>query len=331
MPFDERVNLALDQLARPIGEFRSAIVGALSQGEAFLAAQEPNDAARQSRARVELGQFAHGRIDIARFVELTAGRVQTSTAHLDRLRKALDVLREVLDRGVSLHVVDVPPGASLIPAVEGALARAGRAFGAVLALDLLRGGAYNPAEHDALLDHLAFRSWTRTERRFAPPLVVSVNGADLHIGGLADFLDGREKIVLVVRGDAPPAPLARLITPGTMVLQTADATGLDRVATSPGTAIAAIVPSTSALFLHDPALGTDAWKRLTVWYMPKAPTKPLGGTSAWQMAEDLRQLATIASGPTASPTMSAGAPSGPDAIDALARWLIGQSDLASPA
>lgn len=331
MPFDERVNLALEQLARPIGEFRSAIVGALSQGESFLVAQEPNDVSRRARASIELGRFAEGRIDASRFAELTADRVSISTGHLDRLRKAIDVLRDVLDRGVSLHVVDVPTGANLMPAVEGALARAGRAFGAVLAIDLLRGGAYKPEEHDSLLDHLAFRSWTRTERRFAPPLVVSVDGADLHIGGLADFLDGREKIVLVVRGDAPPAPLARLITPGTMVLQTADATGLDRVATSPGTAIAAIVPAACALFLHDPALGTDAWKRLTVWHMPKAPAKPLGGMSAWQMAEDLRQLATIAAGPAAAPPTSASGPSGPDAVDALARWLIGQSDLASPA
>jgi hypothetical protein len=77
------------------------------------------------------------------------------------------VLRDVLERGVALHVVDVPSGTSLVAAVEGGLARAGRAFGAVLAVELMKGGRYRGEEHDGLLDELAFRSWTRVERRFA--------------------------------------------------------------------------------------------------------------------------------------------------------------------
>ncbi len=327
MPFDSRVNLALDQLARPIAEFRAAIVGALAQGESYLAAQEPDEAARHERARVELGRFAEGRLDAAGFATLTADRVVISAPHRERLQRAIDVLRDVLARGSSLHVVDVPSGATLVPAVEGALARAGRAFGAVLTIDLIRGGAYRPEAHDSLLDQLAFRAWTRAERRFAPPLVVSVDGGDLHIGGLADYLDGREKIVLVVRGDAPPAPLARLITPGTMVLQTADPAVLERVASSASTAIAALVPPSAAQFLHDPALGMESWKRLAVWHMPAAPTKALGGISAWQMSEDLRHLSSLVSGPTASGAAHATAAVTPDSVDALARWLLGQSEL----
>jgi hypothetical protein len=34
--------------------------------------------------------------------------------------------------------------------------------------------------------------------------VVEVDGGDLQAGGLAEFLDGAQKIVLVVRGPAPP-------------------------------------------------------------------------------------------------------------------------------
>lgn len=327
MPFDSRVNLALEQMARPIAEFRAAIVGALAQGEAYLEAQEPNDAARRERARAELGRFGEGRIDAARFAALTADRVVISTNNRDRLTQAIGVLRDVLDRGSSLHVVDVPSGAALLPAVEGALGRAGRAFGAILAIDLIRGGEYRAEEHDALFAQLPFRSWTRAERRYAPPLVVSVDGGDLHTGGLSDFLDGHEKIVLVVRGDAPPAPLARLITPGTMVLQTAEPAALERLALFAGTAIAALVPPTAAQFLHDPALGAESWKRMVVWHMPTSPSKALGGVSAWQMSEDLRHLASLTAGPASADAVPASVTATPAAADALARWLLGQSDL----
>ncbi|MBK6307526.1 MAG: hypothetical protein IPF47_18080 [Gemmatimonadetes bacterium] len=130
---------------------------------------------------------------------------------------------------------------------------------------------------------------------------------DLHIGGLADYLDGREKLVLVVRGASPPAPLVRLITPGTMVLQTSDDSGLDLVATTSGTAVAALVPAEAARFLHDPAQGREPWQRLTVWHMPPAPKNALGGLSAWQMQEDLRQLEALAAGPTATAAAGRGA------------------------
>jgi hypothetical protein len=328
MPSDPRVQLALDRLARPIGEFRAAVAGALEQAEAVMAAEEPDEAAHLSRLAAELGEFARHRLDVARFASVAVVSAPMSVTHRDRLQRAIDVLRDVLDRGVALHYVDVPPGASLTAAVDGALARAGRAFGAVLAIELLRGGRYEPSKHDGLLDHLAFRTWTKAERRYAPPLVVHVDGTDLHIGGLADFLDGREKLVLVVRGASPPAPLVRLITPGTMVLQTADETGLDLVATTGGTAIAALVPAEAALFLHDPSQGREAWQRLSVWRLPPEPRAALGGLSAWQMQEDLKQLAVLASGGSAGG--GAAAPEvapGPEAVDVLARWLLGQADL----
>ncbi|MBK9979149.1 MAG: hypothetical protein IPP20_14745 [Gemmatimonadetes bacterium] len=334
MPSDARVQMALERLARPIGEFRSTVAGALSQAEAYLADQEPDAAKQVERLRQELGLFAEGRIDVGRFNAVAVQRPALSMAHRDRLQRAVDVLRDVLERGGTLHVVDVPSGASVTQAVEGALSRAGRAFGAVLAIELLSGGRYVPAQHDTLLDQLAFRTWTKAERRFAPPLVVTVDGADLHIGGLADFLDGREKLVLVVRGASPPAPLVRLITPGTMVLQTSDDSGLDLVATTSGTAIAALVPAEAARFLHDPAQGREPWQRLTVWHMPPAPKHALGGLSAWQMQEDLRQLEALAAGPTTTAPLggtTSGSAPGPEAVDVLARWLLSQADLTGAA
>ncbi len=331
MPSDTRVQMVLERLARPIGEFRSTVAGALAQAETYLADQEPDTTAQAERLRHELGLFAEGRIDVQRFSAVAVQRRSLSIAHRDRLQHAVDVLRDVLARGVTLHVVDVPTGGSITQAVDGALSRAGRAFGAVLAIELLRGGRYIPAQHDTLLDHLAFRTWTKTERRFAPPLVVTVDGADLHVGGLADFLDGREKLVVVVRGASPPAPLVRLVTPGTMVLQTSDETGLDVVATTSGPAIAALVPAEAAHFLHDPGQGREPWQRLSVWHMPPAPTRALGGMSAWQMQEDLRQLAALAAGPGEGVSKGVTVPSaqGPEAVETLARWLLSQSDLTS--
>jgi hypothetical protein len=226
MPSDARVQMALERLARPIGEFRSTVAGALSQAEAYLADQEPDAAKQVERLRQELGLFAEGRIDVGRFNAVAVQRPALSMAHRDRLQRAVDVLRDVLERGGTLHVVDVP-SAPATQAVEGAVA-AGRAFGAVLAIELLSGGGMSrrttPAR-PAGVPH-----GTKAERRFAPPLVVTVDMPTPHIGGLADFLDGREKLVLVVRGACPPAPLVRLITPGTMVLQTSDDSGLDLVA-----------------------------------------------------------------------------------------------------
>ena len=334
MPSDPRVHLALERLAPPIADFRSIVVGALAQAEGFVASVDPDDETRVATARAALGPFAEGRIDARALVALTAERAAIPAAYRDRLDRAVAVLRDVLERGVALHVVDVPSGTSLVAAVEGGLARAGRAFGAVLAVELMKGGRYRGEEHDGLLDQLAFRSWTRVERRFAPPLVVLVDGTDLHIGGLADFLDGREKIVLVVRGACPPAPLARLITPRTLVLQTLDDAGLEQVANSADTAVAAMVPDGCALFLHDPGLGREAWQRMSIWNMPRAPRQSLGGMSVWQMEEDLRHLTALAAGPVAAGPVAAGestpraggAPA-PGAVDALSRWLLEQSSL----
>jgi hypothetical protein len=128
------------------------------------------------------------------------------------------------------------------------------------------------------------------------------------------------------------------------VLRTLDDAGLEQVANSADTAVAAMVPDGCALFLHDPGLGREAWQRMSIWNMPRAPRQSLGGMSVWQMEEDLRHLTALAAGPVAAGPVAAGpvaagpvaagestpraggAPA-PGAVDALSRWLLEQSSL----
>lgn len=332
MPSDERVGLALQALERPIADFRAALTGALDQAGAFLATQRGGAEGLVERMRVELGVFGARHVDPARFADYFAARPSLDDLATARLERAVATLRSLLDRGAEAFVATVPSGGSLGQTVGAALADVGRAFGAVLAVELLRNGAFT-SDHEPLLESFAFHSWTKTERRFAPPLVVKVAGADLQVGGLADYLDGREKIVLVVEGPAAPAPLVRLITPGTLVLQTHDGGGLDRMASAEGPAVAALMPETSAVFLHDPTAGRESWQRLSVAHVPPSPRKAVGGFSTWQMQEDIRQLEALAAAPLAQPLPSGAAPAagGADAVDKLASWLLGQADAQGPA
>ena len=74
----------------------------------------------------------------------------------------------------------------------------GRAFGLADAIDLARRGGYVPRVHDRALDAWAFELWTQRDRKTMPPVVVTLNGADLDVGRLADVLDGNAHLVLVV-------------------------------------------------------------------------------------------------------------------------------------
>src|ERR1019366_2400837 len=208
-----------------------------TQADAFLAAQGATGDEAAERARAELGEFADSRIDATAFASIFPKARHVDAGARDALRRAAEELRSVSARGDDLFRIAVPSGARLGIAVNAALGGVGRAFGAVALTELVRGGRYQPAQHDRLLDDVEFLAWNKAERRFAPPLVIEVDGADLHAGALADFADGRQKLVLVVRGPCGPAPLARCITPGTLVLQTTDGAGLDRVASFDGPAI----------------------------------------------------------------------------------------------
>jgi hypothetical protein len=330
MPSDPRFANALAAMAGPIAEFRSIIQGALTQAEAFLVDQAAGDKERAKRAGMELGRFATGRIDPARFAAIFPAVPPVEPAAIAALKRAIKTLRGISDRGNLAFLVDLPKDGRLGAKVGDALAEIGRAFGAVILADVVRGGRYQASEHDRLLDPLEFHAWTKAERRYAPPVIVSLDGADLHTGGLSDYADGREKIVLVVRQAAAPAPLARCITPGTLVLQTTDGSGLDRVAGFDGPAVAAVMPEGAAVFCHDPTAGREPWQRLTVRTVGELPRHPIGGISVWQMAEDRTLLGDLArtpftipvSGGAATPAVGAD-----DAVDRIAAWLLGQSGL----
>jgi hypothetical protein len=329
MPSDPRVAQALAALAQPIAEFRAAVQGALAQADAFIAAQTADAASQSARAAAELGVFAASHIDAGKFAALFPSFAKADKASTAALTKAAKILRDVAAQGDALCQAEVTDGRKLGATIDTALAKVGQAFGAIIITELVRGGRYKAAEHERLLDPSEFRAWNRAERRFAPPLVVEVNGADLHAGALLDFADGREKIVLVVRGATPPAALVRCITPGTFVLQTVDGTGLNRLAGYEGPAIAAFLPEGAAAFMHDPTAGNEPWQRLTVPFLPSAPIKAVGGSSAWQMGEDLKMLAELARTPFAVPGAhgAKGAPAlgASEAVDRLANWLLGAS------
>jgi hypothetical protein len=331
MPSDERIDTVLTQLA-PAGEwYRSALRIAVEQVRGYLAACREGSADLTARAAAELGWFAEGRINAERFATMFLESEAPPAQSIRAVERALDVLRELETSGHSLFVVEIADGDDLRAAVDAALALAGRAFGAARIVELARTNRYHPQQHDRMLERFSFRMWNRAERRLAPPLVVSVDGRDLSAMALADFLDGAMKIVLVARGTSAPAPLARLITPATFVMQTTDVAALAAVAKTTAPAIGALLPAGTAQFTHDPSRGREAWQRLVVTERPKIePRHPIGGISAAQQADDLRILDSLSPVPKSaavagtSTTELPAAPANP--VDRLAAWLLHQAE-----
>lgn len=325
---DSSLALALAALARPIAEFHALIGDAIVQGEAVLDAQHADAQQRAGAASLSLGHFADSRIDAGRFAALFPAVPPLGADAIAALEHVLHVLRGVQARDDRFFVVEVPPGGRFGAALEQAYETFGIAFGAVLMEEQIRAGRYQ-SDQDRVLRTQYFRTWSSAERRAAPPLVVVVDGADLQPGALLDYTDGREKIVLVIRGASPPAPLARCISPNTLVLQTVDGSGLDRIAPYDGPAVAAVLPDGAAVFMHDPAGGREPWQRLTVHNLPDAPKRAIGSQSVWQMTQDLRVLASLATTPFAVPTPAgkeaARAVGADDAAERIAAWLVSQS------
>jgi hypothetical protein len=330
MPSDslDRVRIALDALARPRETYRSAIIAAHGRAKAILA-----EGGGAERATLELGQFGAGRIDAGRFAALAAPKSALDYLSRTRIEAAANLLRAFAGADDdSSFVVDVPRGGRLRFAVASAFAQLGCAFGAAATIELVRAGRFDAALHADLVDALGFDLWGKAERSAAPPLVVRVNGEDLRAGVLGDFLDGGVHIALVVEGACSPAPLVRLITPGTLVLQTADTTGIDRFTKFDGPAVMAMVPSAAACFLHDPNGGGSIWQRLHIWNRPASlPRKTLGGSSGRQQAEELLQLDALAERPSLeSAPVESLVPSGSgDPTDRLASWLLDAAGLSN--
>ena len=337
MPSEELKRRALDALKDRTATFHSAVAGAVDEIRALLDGQQAPADARGERAAAELGAFASGRIDAERFAALFEGGDALDAVSVERVEAALETMIAVLEAGDGAHQCHVDTDADLREAVRSCLARSGRAFGAARAVEAVRSGA-EPGT--AFVAGFAPERWNRAERAVAPPLVIDLDGRDLRPAGLSDYLEGGQALVLVVRRPAPPAALARLIVPGTLVAQTARAEGLAVLDGWDGPAILALVPEGAAEFTYLPAGHPGAAARqeggtLTIESMPESAPRPLGSLSAARQESELALLRLLADASAGRVLSAAGAGAGPaaapvDPADRLAAWLLRQADVPAP-
>ncbi|NIP56592.1 MAG: hypothetical protein GWO00_00735 [Gemmatimonadetes bacterium] len=335
MPSDQRLDRALRALTGPMEAFHSAVARAVDEVTGEL---EARSAAVGGRSEDEaLGPLAAGRIDPDRWAAVLARPEALDPDSAERMGEAARVLEELDDAGPDAFVCRMEEGAGLRDAVAHALGRLGRAFGAARTAELARTGRFRAELHGRYADAFPPTMWNRAERRIAPPLVVRLRGADLRPGALAEFLDGGQKLVLLVEGPAPPASLVRLMTPGALVLQSDDPADLEALEGFEGPAVAALFGSGAAVahFVHDPRSGTTPADRLVLDDSPEeGDLRPVGPITVDQQAEELAQLRALAvAGAAATPSRN-GAPADDDGdeddvqpADRLAAWLLRQANL----
>lgn len=330
MPSEERVEVAFTALSQPIEKYRSAVVATTEEVRGLLAAQPRESPGGAQKTAAGLGVFAAGRIDMERFARLLPdSQDKEDPDALRRVAKALEILRAISSEGKNTFYLKMRSGSRLRDAVAARLAEIGRGFAAARLAGLVARGVLPNGHGEELLGPLEFEAWSTAERQLAPPLVIELEGADLQAVELAGFLDGSVKVLLLVNGEAPPAPLVRLITPNTFVLQTSDPADLDRFAGAAPPAVAAWMPTGTARFVHDPLAGDLLSDRLQLLELPeKPPRKKLGGLSALQQREELDQLRALGSAAAATPTVGpATADKQMTSVDKLAAWLLAQTDL----
>jgi hypothetical protein len=321
---DERATLALKALKGSIEAYRSAIALAAERIESHLATI--TDDPDHSREAVKLGDFAADRIDVERFSALWGQGAALDEFERALLGRARDLLREYQKVPEAKFVHDVPTGGRINLVLANSFAEFGRPFGATLTAELVRSGRYDAAEHGVLLHGLPRHRWNRAERAVAPPMVLTVDGADLWAGEAAQYLDGNQKIVLLVRTPAPPAALVRLITPGTMVVQTSNAETFTSALKHDGPVVVALMPEGAAEFVHLPDPSLPLHERLTITSPPQGPRKSLQSWSTWSQEQEWLQLQAMAAAPALPVAVGANG-AGADPADRLAGWLLSQAHL----
>ena len=327
MPSDDRTAVAVKALAGPRDAYLSALTTTTDAVRAWLdgIGAAPED--RSERLAAEFGMIGRQYLDTARLAALMAETPRLAESVEAAARRALTTLEELMAGGPGRFCLSASPGTSVAEAIGAAYAEAGRGFGAARVVELARSGRYHARDHYHYLTALPFADWTAAERRLAPPLVVEVNGGDLQAGGLAEFLDGGVKIVLIVRPPAPPAPLVRLVTPGMFLAQSPDDRHLAALAAWPGAGLVAIMPPGAAVFLHNPA-GGDLGTRLLVSEFPDAaPRRRIGRLSVAQQEAELEQLHALADAGHAAPVPALAGSGEGDQAGRLAAWLLQQVDL----
>jgi hypothetical protein len=335
MPSDERIEQALSAFEPPRVAFRSAIATTIGELDAMLAAGTAGEGQAAERIASELGRFASGHIDAQRFAALVAEEPRLDPVAAEAVGRARRVLVEIEAREPQSYCVRVASGDDLAAKVAAAWADFGRVFGTARLVEAARKGQYRLPNHEPLMSSFPFSQWSRAERALTPPLIVDVDGEALQVDGVAKFLDGGAKLVLLVRGDSPPAPLARLVSPSVFIAQTSDIDVLDRVREVPGPAIVALVNESAARFVHDPTNGSKLSARMSVDFVPDDdPRVARGPISAFRQAEDLGHLRTLiamAAGETIAPAAAVGGTNGDEApaepADRLAAWLLQQADM----
>lgn len=326
MPFDELKRRVLDALDERREAYHSAVATAVDEVRSLLEARKA-PAAKGSRAAAQLGAFAAGRIDTERFESLFSEQETLDADAAGKIEAALETLTELMEAGDDLYLAKVRPGGDLRDTVRDALARAGRAFGAGRAVAGARAGG-EPVDYESGFDPAA---WNRAERGVAPPLVVELDGADLRPAGLADYLEGSQAIVLLVRKPAPPAALARLVAPGTLVVQTADGDGIEALRDWDGPAIVAVLPKGAATFRYTPT--ADGPGELSIDSMPEGGPKAVGGLSPARQEAELELLKLLDGAVAGRVVAAAGDGAGAEAADPtdkLAAWLLRQATIPEP-
>ena len=223
MPSDDRIKQALELVSGQAEAFRSALAVTIDQMRSYADSQGAAKDKKADHLATELGPFATNLVDSHRLSQIVCDTEESSAAALKVVVQARKALSELADKQDDLFVLDLDAGQNLWHAVDKTLANLGRAFSAARAFEQAKANGRVAAEAGS---PLPFREWTSRERLLAPPLVIAVDGDQCRAHGLAEFLDGTQKIILLVRGESTPAPLVRLVTPGTYVAQTNELSGL---------------------------------------------------------------------------------------------------------
>jgi len=330
MPSEEQRVLANKAIEDRAGNFRSALVSMVDQVRSMLLVAKGADSEEQNRADQEicLGNFAEGKIDIDKFsVYAKPTTTLLPPDQVEPVEAALKVLNELL-ADEDLFTLRVPEGGSLGSSLARKFGKLGCVFGAAQVIELAKTSQYDAAKHGHLLEQVTFTHWNSAQRAAAPPLLIEINGGDLRAASLANFLDGGVKIVLLVDGEAPPAALARVVTPGVFVQQSSGTAPLDAFAACQGVAVAAVYTASVASFVHDPAAGETSHQRFTTLEVPP-PSKlvRIGSLSPNQQAEELALLKVLTAKPAAAEGEETEAEQVVDPAGRLSAWLLSQAEL----
>ncbi|MCP4092305.1 MAG: hypothetical protein GY747_02560 [Planctomycetes bacterium] len=310
-----------------LGDFRSSLATAVGLLRGSLAQITGDSKKKQEIAEKSLGSFAAGRIDASRFDEFATNKTTIEASAGPVIERALDVMVELMDAGDALNRVRLEEGQNLRCLLSKTTKNIGRAFGAAQAVELAKVGNYVEAEHGGWFDAFLYKNWSSVQRNLAPAVVVELANGSAQTTNLGEYVDGNFKAILVYGQDCPPAPLARLVTPGVFVLQTSDCLGLDDFLSFEGSGIAAVVPLDAAHFAHDPRRGNTLAERMVGVELPETPSlRHRGGLSVMQQQQDLAQLQALASAETPA-AAAEGKAAKANPVDKLAAFLLGKAHL----